>query len=294
MRQTRTEEEERHRKAEYMRKWRKDNEHFKEYQRKYREKNKARIAAQRAEHRRKNAKQIEERERARREADPFLFVCRKKAVKANKYYSDGPRLTADDIKAVVERCGWKCHWCGKKIEEPSDLTLEHLKPTNDLENLTIACLSCNSAKIHQGGERLSDDERKEKLKRQNREWRERNRDKVRAKEAARNARRRGEGPPVTKHIAAIQWVKDWKPYFQSSPAASLGVKRQAFLKRYPGDITVWDLRYVLDRDGRKCRLCGAEDLRSPNLCLFHTEPVNSIKTIVTACRSCVGKRGGAN
>jgi hypothetical protein len=26
--------------------------------------------------------------------------------------------------------------------------------------------------------------------------------------------------------------------------------------------------------------------------VFHVEPFNSIKTIVTACRSCCGKRGG--
>lgn len=48
---------------------------------------------------------------------------------------------------VFERDGWQCTYCGS-VEDP---TIDHIVPlirggTNDMDNLTPACRSCNSSK----------------------------------------------------------------------------------------------------------------------------------------------------
>lgn len=77
----------------------------------------------------------------------------KRASRANKRYPG--RITIKDIDFIVNRDGWNCYWCKKKIEKLNDLTLEHLKPVNKVEYLTIACLVCNCARLHKAGGKRS-------------------------------------------------------------------------------------------------------------------------------------------
>jgi len=71
------------------------------------------------------------------------------------------KITIRDVKDVIERCGAKCYWCGKPGLSGRDVTIEHLKPVNDARFITIACFSCNAAKIPLFGPRKT---REEKLR----------------------------------------------------------------------------------------------------------------------------------
>ncbi len=88
-----------------------------------------------------------------------------KAQAANQRYGSTGRLGVKDIEAVVERCGRKCHWCGKENLTNRDFTLEHLQPINRLEFLTIACQACNTGHAGENGGRIqTPEERKAKEK----------------------------------------------------------------------------------------------------------------------------------
>lgn len=55
---------------------------------------------------------------------------------------------AENRKAVFERDGYKCHYCGKQLTRFS-ATLDHIQPVskggdNSFENLITACLHCNA------------------------------------------------------------------------------------------------------------------------------------------------------
>lgn len=54
------------------------------------------------------------------------------------------------ILALIKKYGTSCQYCGKELNE-NNFVREHMTPqsqggTNSLDNLTIACLSCNSQK----------------------------------------------------------------------------------------------------------------------------------------------------
>lgn len=58
-------------------------------------------------------------------------------------------------KAVAERCGWRCVYCGIPLTTRS-LTIDHIQPLrhggDDAEdNLTAACRPCNSRKKDRPG-----------------------------------------------------------------------------------------------------------------------------------------------
>ena len=60
--------------------------------------------------------------------------------------------------------------------------------------------------------------------------------------------------------------------------------------RYPGTITADDLLAVINRDGRICYWCGAEELDGFDLTIEHLEPINHIDYLTIACRSCNAAR----
>jgi hypothetical protein len=124
---------------------------YPEYMKRWRAANKARIKEWAKGWYRKN--RVKEIARAtQRVADDYgrhLLLC--KVTKANLTYPG--RLTLKDLLTVIERSGRRCYWCGKENLEGRDLTLEHLQPVNDVQHLTIACLTCNAARIQIHGPR---------------------------------------------------------------------------------------------------------------------------------------------
>lgn len=51
---------------------------------------------------------------------------------------------------LIQEFGSQCWWFGRSLP-PEDLTLDHVKPkslggSNSLENLRLACLSCNRSR----------------------------------------------------------------------------------------------------------------------------------------------------
>lgn len=52
---------------------------------------------------------------------------------------------------VLKKTEGHCYWCGKKLKESFDTTIDHLLQlcmggNNDIQNLVPSCRSCNSAK----------------------------------------------------------------------------------------------------------------------------------------------------
>mgnify|MGYP002813225513 FL=1 len=55
------------------------------------------------------------------------------------------------MKTLLEQCDFSCTYCHTKISRRVPPTIDHIVPlsrggTNDLQNLTIACRSCNARK----------------------------------------------------------------------------------------------------------------------------------------------------
>lgn len=117
--------------ADYMRRWRAENaDHRRAYQRKWY-----------FEHRDSQVAGAMQWNRDHR----LDYALHRKVAAAHARYPG--RITVDDIRALLERQGWVCHWCKKEITKMRDLTLEHLKPVNDPQHITIACLPCNAARL---------------------------------------------------------------------------------------------------------------------------------------------------
>lgn len=105
---------------------------------------------------------------------PERVTLRAKAIGANRIYGHTGRLTTKEVETVVERCGRKCHWCGKENLADRDFTLEHLKPINDVNVLTIACHACNTGQaVKNGGRIQTPEERRAKFLAYQREYRSR-------------------------------------------------------------------------------------------------------------------------
>ena len=56
-------------------------------------------------------------------------------------------------KAIYERDGWKCFWCGRDLRDvpPRFRSLDHIWPrhrggSHDSNNLVTACVPCNSTR----------------------------------------------------------------------------------------------------------------------------------------------------
>lgn len=149
--------------AAYMRGWRAKHPEYREYMRQWRAANAERLAA----YRRQRYEANHEREIDLcviwQNDHPVEAAIHRKVAAANKYYPG--RITAQDVRDVIARVGWICCWCKEPIRRLRDFTLEHLEPRNDPACLSIACHSCNCAKLPSAGlsKRLTLDERKARI-----------------------------------------------------------------------------------------------------------------------------------
>ncbi|GEM_PF-480050 len=61
-----------------------------------------------------------------------------------------PKQKRNKKKRLIAKYGYHCCWCGNRFPS-EELTLEHLQPSsrggsNSLENLRLACFSCNNSR----------------------------------------------------------------------------------------------------------------------------------------------------
>jgi len=127
---------------EYMKKWRAD--HAEELKA-------ARKANYAANREAEIAKVIEWRKR-----NPLTRILLSKIRFANARYPG--KLTVAGLRSVLERCGERCHWCGKEPLIGTDLTIDHVKPINDPDCIVIACSACNVAQAAKYGYRRPPEE----------------------------------------------------------------------------------------------------------------------------------------
>ena len=145
----------------YMREWRKKNKKaYRKYRFKYLEDNKEKLKEQAKKYYVKHRKELIRQATERQNNHP-LKSLRLKVVSANKRYPD--RIKLADVLFVVDKYKNTCHWCGKKDLQGRDLTLEHLKPINKREFLTLACLKCNGSKRHKNNGKLRTEEEKKAM-----------------------------------------------------------------------------------------------------------------------------------
>jgi hypothetical protein len=74
-------------------------------------------------------------------------------------------ISSDKKHKVFMKTFYHCGYCGKIINEPSDLTLDHMKPkakggTDEMNNLIGCCKSCNQMK----SDKTMEEYRKELIK----------------------------------------------------------------------------------------------------------------------------------
>ena len=48
--------------------------------------------------------------------------------------------------AVLQRDGWRCHWCGRPANEADHLVPLHLGGATTAENLVASCRRCNAGR----------------------------------------------------------------------------------------------------------------------------------------------------
>jgi len=153
-----------------------------DYMKKWREANKDKVRKQRKNYYEANKDRTKEEAVlwAKENAERVSFS--NKAKSANQTYPG--HLTVDDIAEIVEKSGRVCHWCGKENLEGEDLTLEHLKPTNDKRFLAIACNRCNAGKLANSDRKhlLTEIEKKEKNRNRANEWYEKNSDRAKERQ----------------------------------------------------------------------------------------------------------------
>lgn len=160
-----------------------------DYMRAWRQANKERIQAYRRE--RYAAHRAEECANAAawQRANVLEAAIHRKVASANQRYTG--RICAQDIRDLIDRDGWGCHWCHKTISTLRDFTLEHLEPVNEPAALALACHSCNSARLPRWGleARLSRREylarRIEKKRAYDDQWRRDHREQSNAAQRAR-------------------------------------------------------------------------------------------------------------
>jgi 5-methylcytosine-specific restriction endonuclease McrA len=68
-------------------------------------------------------------------------------IRRSEVYEEWAQMRATVSPLIFERDGYKCQYCGRL----ADLTIDHILPlsrggSNNRDNLTTACRSCNSAK----------------------------------------------------------------------------------------------------------------------------------------------------
>ena len=135
-------------KAEYMRKWRADHPKKADYIKQWREANKDHVAAYRKQYYEQNREKLIKLSRKSKEDDWDRFLLQKRVHTANQRYPG--TLTVAQLEELIEKSQRRCYWCGKENLQGRDLTLEHLRPTNAIEDLAIACSSCNCTRRTMG------------------------------------------------------------------------------------------------------------------------------------------------
>lgn len=141
----------------------------------------------------KNRAEFAEKERNRRKKDPWKWSMQRKAAAANRRYSG--RLTGSDVATVFAKANRTCFHCGKKRLRGRDLTLEHLRPVNDVRYLVVSCLACNVARIPIRGPRKPAEQKRREACERARRWAKANRERCNARwwnmtEEQREARRK--------------------------------------------------------------------------------------------------------
>lgn len=94
---------------------------------------------------------------AYREANRDAVRMRARVRQANRRYPG--EITSEDVLAVFERGNRTCVHCGKAELSGRDLTIEHLRPVNDVRFIAVSCFSCNAAKIPKLGRRKTPEEK---------------------------------------------------------------------------------------------------------------------------------------
>lgn len=131
----------------YMRRWREQQgEKYRAYMKAWRAAHKAKISAYNKQYQKEHAVEHRAINKRWRENHPERQVALGKAGAAHQRYPG--TLSLYDVMSVIEKSGRKCFWCGKEDLKGRDLTLEHLKPVNDVAKLVVACHSCNCKKLH--------------------------------------------------------------------------------------------------------------------------------------------------
>jgi hypothetical protein len=102
-----------------------------------------------------------------------------KACAANRRYPG--HLTAADVEFVMERGKRTCHHCGKKNLRGMNLTLEHLKPVNDVRYLAVSCHACNVARIPNRGPRKTEEQKRCEAVERMKKWAKDNRERHNAR-----------------------------------------------------------------------------------------------------------------
>jgi hypothetical protein len=163
-----------------MREWRANHPEHREYMRQWREANKERISKWRRERYLAHLEEENAYAVAWDKEHVLESVIIRKVCSANNRYHG--KLCTQDIRDLIERDGWFCHWCKKPIETLKDFTLEHLEPVNDPAVLALACHSCNCARLPRWGlmARLQKkeylDRRKDAKREYDKRWKEEHRD----------------------------------------------------------------------------------------------------------------------
>ena len=116
----------------------------------------------------RNRDRILRRTKEYRQRDPWKTLMMVKAASANRRYPG--KLTWRDMATVFERQGRICFYCGKTDLHGRDLTIEHIKPINDPQFLTVSCLACNIARIQTRGPRKSAEQKRKEACARTKQW----------------------------------------------------------------------------------------------------------------------------
>lgn len=87
------------------------------------------------------------------QANPIRYKLQKRAEYANRKASQlgiEGRLRAKDLREFFDRVGWKCAYCGKKLNH-LDISIDHKIALskggkNEISNINPSCMTCNKRK----------------------------------------------------------------------------------------------------------------------------------------------------
>jgi hypothetical protein len=235
--------------TEYMRTWRARHPEYAEYLKRWREANKEHVTAYRKEYYEENREENLRYAHEWQTSNPERFALQKRVNFANQRYPG--TVTVSQLEELIERSARKCYWCGKTNLQGRELTLEHLRPTNAIEDLAIACSSCNATRRTMG---LTPQTEAKRLR-------------------ARGHQRR-RSATISDSQRDLNRIKN-----------IIGTMR----RRYPGAITVEDYRAIVAQAEGKCYWCDCP-VGGSNITIEHLQPINDPQFMVVACRSCNARK----